>query len=102
MLCSTNQTSDSAQTMSLAQAMCALGLGHAASILDVATGKAISRNDSPTALLDHLVREELRVQCERRAQTALKRSAIFPLSTLDSYVNRPPAPHSRAESFLQN
>jgi len=63
----------------------ALGLDHAASILDVASGKAITRNDSPTSLLDHLMREELRVQAERRAQLALKRSAIFPLTTLDTY-----------------
>lgn len=63
----------------------ALGLNHAASLLDVATGKAIARNDSPTSLLDHLMREELRVQTEHRALVALKRSAIFPLTTLDSY-----------------
>jgi len=78
-------TSDSAATLSLADAIRALGLGYAATILDVATSKAIARNDSPTALLDHLVREELRAQCERRAQMALKRSNIFPLTTLDSY-----------------
>jgi DNA replication protein DnaC len=82
---SINQTLDSTVTQSLADAMRSLGLSHAASILDVATSKAISRNDSPTALLDHLVREELRVQFERRAQTALKRSNIFPLATLDNY-----------------
>ncbi|GAC1647406.1 MAG: IS21-like element helper ATPase IstB [Candidatus Dormibacteraceae bacterium] len=82
---STPTTSDSAQTLSLADVLQALGLDHAASILDAATGKAISRNDSPTALLDHLAREQLRVQCERRAQNALKRSGIFPLTTLDTY-----------------
>jgi DNA replication protein DnaC len=78
-------TSESAATLSLADALRALGLDHAASILDVATSKAISRNDSPTALLDHIIREQLRVQCERRAQMAVKRSAIFPPTTLDSY-----------------
>jgi DNA replication protein DnaC len=71
--------------MSLGEALRALGLEHAASLLDAATGKAIARNDSPTSLLDHLMREELRVQTERRAQMALKRSAIFPLTTLDTY-----------------
>jgi DNA replication protein DnaC len=78
-------TSDSVTTLSLAEALRALGLHHAVSILDAATSKAISRNDSPTALLDTIIREELRVQCERRAQMALKRSSIFPATTLDSY-----------------
>lgn len=78
-------TSESAATLSLEEALRALGLDHAASILDVASSKAISRNDSPTTLLDHLVREQLRVHCERRAQMALKRSGIFPLTTIDSY-----------------
>lgn len=82
---STSQTSDASVTLSLNEALCALGMDHAASILDVATSKAISRNDSPTALLDHIVREQLRFQFERRAQAALKRSTIFPLTTLDSY-----------------
>jgi DNA replication protein len=71
--------------MSLGEVLRALGLDHAASLLDAATGKAIARNDSPTSLLDHLMREELRVQTERRAQMAPKRSAIFPLTTLDTY-----------------
>jgi len=82
---STTPTSDSAKTMSLAEVLRALGLDHAASILDAATGKAITRNDSPTSLLDHLMREELRVQTEKRAQLALKRSAIFPVTALDTY-----------------
>jgi DNA replication protein DnaC len=62
-----------------------LGLAHAASILDAACAKAIARNDPPTALLDGLMREELRVQIERRAQLALKRSALFPLTTIDTF-----------------
>ena len=82
---STPPTSDSAATLSLAEALRALGLDHAASILDAATSKAISRNDSPTALLDYIIREQLRVHCERRAQMALKRSAIFPTTTIDAY-----------------
>ena len=81
----TTATNDLVTTMSLEEVLRSLGLAHAASLLDVATGKAIARNDSPTSLLDHLMREELRVQTERRAQMALKRSAIFPLTTLDSY-----------------
>jgi DNA replication protein DnaC len=71
--------------MSLAEVLSALGLHHATSILDAATKKAIARNDSPTSLLDQLMRDELRIQIERRAQLALKRSAIFPLSTLDTF-----------------
>jgi DNA replication protein DnaC len=78
-------TNDLVTTLSLGEVLRALRLEHAASLLDAATGKAISRNDSPTSLLDYLMREELRVQTETRAQNALKRSAIFPLSTLDSY-----------------
>jgi DNA replication protein DnaC len=82
---STSQPSDLPTTMSLAEILRALGLDHAASILDAATGKAIARNDSPTALLDHLMRDQLRVRIEDRAQRALKRAAIFPLTTLDAY-----------------
>ena len=81
----TTPATDSAKTMALADVLHALGLDHAAAILDAATGKAITRNDSPTALLDHLMREEFRVQTERRAQLAIKRSAIFPVTTLDTY-----------------
>lgn len=71
--------------MSLKDALAALGLDHAASILEAAQEKAIARNQSPVSLLDHLVREDLRAQLEKRAKTALKRAAIFPLSTLDTY-----------------
>jgi len=62
-----------------------LDLDHAASLLDAATEKAIARQDSPTSLLDGLMREQLRSQLETRARTALRRSAIFPLTTLDAY-----------------
>jgi DNA replication protein DnaC len=71
--------------MSLAEVLRALGLDHAASELDAATEKAITRNDSPTALLDGLMREQLRARLEERAKIALRRSCIFPLTTLDSY-----------------
>jgi DNA replication protein DnaC len=77
--------SELATTLSLAEVLRALGLDYAASILDPAMSKAIAHNDSPTSLLDHLMREQLRVHSERRAQLALKRSAIFPLTTLDAY-----------------
>jgi DNA replication protein DnaC len=69
----------------LAQVLRALGLETAASRLDAAAGKAIARQESPLAFLDALMREELRAQLERRAQVALKRSGIFPLTTLDSF-----------------
>jgi DNA replication protein DnaC len=72
-------------SLSLEDVLRALGLDHAASELDAAQHKAIARNDPPTALLDWLMREELRAQVERRARVALKRSAIFPLATLDAY-----------------
>jgi DNA replication protein DnaC len=67
------------------EVLSALGLDHAASQLEVATQKAIARNDSPTSLLDALMREQLRIAMETRARAALKRSAIFPLTTLDTY-----------------
>lgn len=79
------QGSELAQTLSLAEVLRSLGLEHAAAELDAASQKAIARNDSPTSLLDHLMREQLRVQFEDRARRALKRSQIFPLTTLDSY-----------------
>jgi DNA replication protein DnaC len=72
-------------TLSLADVLHALGLDHAASALDEASKKAISRNDSPLSLLDSLMREQLRAHLEQRARAALKRSAIFPLTTLDAY-----------------
>jgi DNA replication protein DnaC len=78
-------TSSDPIILSLSDAMCALGLDHAASLLDTASQKAIARNETPTALLDHLVREELRFQTERRVRAALKRAAIFPLTTIDTY-----------------
>jgi DNA replication protein DnaC len=81
----TTATDDAVTTMSLGEVMRALGLHHASSLLDAASQKAIARNDSPTGLLDSLMREELRVQLEARARAALKRSNIFPLTTLDTY-----------------
>ena len=78
-------SSSDAQLLSLADAMRAVGLEHAATLLDTAAQKAISRNEGPTSLLDHLVREELRFQSERRLRAALKRAAIFPLSAIDTF-----------------
>jgi DNA replication protein DnaC len=73
------------QTLSLQDVLRHLGLDHAATNLDTANAKAIARKDSPLALLDHLLREELRVQIERKTQAAIKRSSLFPLTTLDGY-----------------
>lgn len=78
-------TSSDPQLLSLADAMRAVGLDHAASLLDSASQKAISRNEGPSALLDYLVREELRFQSERRVRAGLKRAAIFPLTSIDTY-----------------
>jgi DNA replication protein DnaC len=78
-------TDDIATTLSLEDVLRTLGLEHAAHELDTAAQKAITRNDSPMSLLDHLMREQLRVHLEGRARAALKRSAIFPLTTLDTY-----------------
>jgi len=81
----TPPTPDSLATLSLAQVLRALGLETAATRLDGAAGKAIARQESPLSLLDSLMREELRAQLERKAQLALKRSGIFPLTTLDGF-----------------
>ena len=62
-----------------------LGLPHAAACLDAESGKAIARGDSPVSLLDRLMREELHAQIERKTQAAIKRSALFPLTTLDGF-----------------
>jgi DNA replication protein DnaC len=72
-------------TMSLAEVMRALGLDHATSLLDAASQKAIARAETPTALLDHLMRESLRALLEDRARAAVRRSAIFPLTTMETY-----------------
>jgi len=72
-------------TLSLAEVLRALGLDHAASLLDAASQKAIARGEPPTALLDHLMREQLRVTLEERARSAVRRSGIFPLTTMDTY-----------------
>jgi DNA replication protein DnaC len=81
----THSPIDLATTLSLEEVLRALSLDHAASLLSSATQKAIARSASPTSLLDQLMREQLRVQLEARAQAALKRSGIFPLTTLDTY-----------------
>ena len=73
------------KTLSLADVLRALGLDHAASELDAAAQKAIARNDPPTALLDFLMRDQLRADFESRARRALRRAALFPLTTLDTY-----------------
>ena len=78
-------TGTDAAILSLAEVLRALGLDHAASLLDGASQKAISRGETPTALLDHLMREQLRVTLEERAQAAVRRSAIFPLTTMETY-----------------
>jgi DNA replication protein DnaC len=82
---SSPKTADTIHSLSLADALRALGLDHAAGALDTALQKAISRNDSPSSLLDYLVRDQLRVHLEHRAADAVKRSGIFPLTTLDGY-----------------
>jgi DNA replication protein DnaC len=78
-------TSEMIGSLSLADVLRALGLVHAASELDDAAKKAIARNDKPLALLDGLMREELRARIEVRARAALKRAQIFPITTLDTY-----------------
>lgn len=72
-------------TLSLKEVLRGLDLDHAAGLLDEVTQKAITRNDSPTVLLDKLMREQLRVVVENRARVALKRSGIFPVTAFDAF-----------------
>ncbi|MBF5042493.1 MULTISPECIES: IS21-like element helper ATPase IstB [Myxococcaceae] len=72
-------------TLSLEQVMRALSLAHAAGLLDEYSQRAIARAESPTGLLDTLMREQLRHQTEARARLALRRSSIFPLTSLATY-----------------
>lgn len=81
----TTPRDDALDVMSLEQALRELGLDHAASMLGSALEKAIARQDGPSSVLDALIREQLRVERQDRARRALKRSAIFPLTTLDTY-----------------
>lgn len=76
---------DDLSSLSLEEVLRALGLEHAAGQLDAASGKAIARNESPLSLLNALMREQLRVLTEARAKAALRRAAIFPLTTLDAF-----------------
>jgi DNA replication protein DnaC len=80
-----HQTSSDLSALSLKEVLRALSLDHAAEILDDALKKAITRSASPSTLLEELMREQLRVHAENRAQRALKRAAIFPLATIDAY-----------------
>lgn len=78
-------TPDAPTRLSLSEVLTELGLDHAASELDSASQKAITRNEPPTALLDKLMRDQLRAQMEYNAGAAIRRSNIFPLATLDQY-----------------
>jgi DNA replication protein DnaC len=78
-------TPDAPTRLSLGEVLSELGLDHAASELDAASQKAITRNDPPTALLDKLMRDQLRAQMEYNAGAAIRRSNIFPLTTLEQY-----------------
>jgi len=72
-------------TLSLREVLVALELRRAAELLDEATKKAIAKSDTPTALLDRLMREQLLAVTEERAQIALRRSGIFPVTSLDTF-----------------
>ncbi len=80
-----SKTADAVLALSLADVLRTLGLDHAAGALDAALQKAITRNDSPSSLLDNLMRDQLRIHMERRSAEAVRRSGLFPLTTLDTY-----------------
>ena len=79
------KTSDLAASLGIDEVLRALGLEHAASLLDFILQKAIARNDSPSSVLDYLMRDQLRVHLEQRARAAVKRAGIFPITSLDVY-----------------
>jgi DNA replication protein DnaC len=79
------KTADTIHGLSLGDVLRTLGLDHAAGSLDIALQKAIARNDSPSSLLDNLMRDQLRVHLEQRAAETVKRSGIFPVATLDTF-----------------
>jgi hypothetical protein len=91
-------TSDLAQKLALTDVLRSLGLEHAAASLDTALQKAIARNDSPSSVIDYLMRDQLRVHLEDRARTAVKRSCIFPVTTLDTYDFNDPPPSTATSS----
>jgi DNA replication protein DnaC len=78
-------SSDLAASLGIGDVLRALGLEHAATSLDTVLQKAIARSDSPSAVLDHLMRDQLRVHLEQRARVAVKRAGIFPITSLDMY-----------------
>lgn len=78
-------------TLSLTEVLRALGLEHAASSYEELARKAVARNDSPLGLLDTLMRDQLRVQHEQRARAAVRRSCIFPLTSLETFDFEHPA-----------
>jgi DNA replication protein DnaC len=80
----TTQTPD-ITTLSLEQVLRALALEHAASQLDEFSQKAITKAATPSWLLDALMREQLRFVTEHRAKLALRRSCIFPLTSIATY-----------------
>src|SRR5260370_5130783 len=80
-----NPTTNDVATLSLEQVLRALTLEHAASQLDDFSQKAIARSAPPSWLLDALMREQLRFSSEHRARLALRRSCIFPLTSLSTY-----------------
>ena len=83
---STNHLAPDAPTkLSLGEVLTELGLDHASEQLDAASKKSITRNEPPTALLDYLMRDQLRALMEYRAASAIRRSSIFPLATLEQY-----------------
>lgn len=73
------------ETLSTKDVLHRLGLGQAADGVEAEARKAIARNDGPMTLFERLMRQELIHRIETRAARGLKRSGIFPVSTLDTY-----------------
>lgn len=78
-------TTSDLSTLSLAQVLQSLNLDHAAQQLDEYMQKAIARAATPSWLLDGLMREQLRFQTEHHARLSLRRSSIFPLTSIATY-----------------
>lgn len=106
----TNHLSPDAPTkLSLGEVLTELGLDYAASQLDAASQKAITRNDAPTSLLDRLMRDQLRAQMEYNASASIRRSNIFPLTTMEQYdfdypeeIDKDAVMHAASLDFVEN
>lgn len=86
------KTSDLAASLGIDEVLRALGLEHAASLLDSVLQKAIARNDSPSSVLDYLMRDQLRYTSNSVPAPPSNVLGYFPLPASTSTTSRAPNP----------